>query len=415
MSYRTYIRTVLKNLNEKNIGSVNLEIAFTHHETKRKIRRYVNLEQYIHKNDFGRKGIKTHNRTSLRSLAYLIEKKKQELADTLRNLEIQYGEITPEIYDQSLKVSSDVKKDIFELLDMFIAYKKKTVDSRTVKKYNSLKTALEEYVEQSKFKNIYTSDITVAFLNEFTAYLTDERDLGVDTINKYQSCFNSFMDYLTNDLKINKNLAYREFKKTSRNRSSESKVVLLKEHVEKIINWIPEDERWEKVKDLFMFQIYEGIRFSDLERINRSFVKNDNLSFVMYKTKTRVTVPLHKNAKQILQKYDYNLGGICKALKNYNLDLKSMCRKAGLTEPVSQLKIKINAKIPQSTELCELVSSHVGRTTFVTNCLVSGISPFIVMSFTGHTKVETLNFYMKIAGDMTQDAYKKFEQYFDFK
>jgi hypothetical protein len=37
------------------------------------------------------------------------------------------------------------------------------------------------------------------------------------------------------------------------------------------------------------------------------------------------------------------------------------------------------------------------------------------MSFTGHTKVETLNFYMKIAGDMTQDAYKKFEQYFDFK
>lgn len=415
MSYRTYIRTVLKNLNEKNIGSVNFEIAFTHHETKRKIRRYVNLEQYVHKNDFGRKGIKTHNRTSLRSLAYLVEKKKQELADTLRNLEIQSGEITPEIYDQSLKVSSDSRKDIFELFNKFIAFKKKTVDARTVKKYNSLKTALEEFVEQSRFKNIYTSDITVEFLQDFTAFLTDDRDLGVDTINKYQSCFNSFMDYLTNDIKVNKNIAYKEFKKTSRNRSSESKIVLLKEHVEKIVNWKPDNERYERVKNLFLFQIYTGVRFSDLERINKSFVKNDKLSFIMYKTKTRVTIPLHVSAIEILKKYGYDLGTICKALKNYNLDLKAMCRKAGLTEEVSLLKIKLNAKIPQNTELCELVSSHVGRTTFVTNCLISGISPFIVMTFTGHTKIETLNYYMKIAGDMTQDAFKKFEQYFDFK
>ncbi len=33
--------------------------------------------------------------------------KKQELEELLRNLEIEHGEITPEIYDQSQKVSAD--------------------------------------------------------------------------------------------------------------------------------------------------------------------------------------------------------------------------------------------------------------------------------------------------------------------
>lgn len=413
MSYRTYIRTLLKNVNEKGIGSVNLEIAFTHKETKRKIRRYVNTEQYIHKNDIGSKGIKT-NKESLKTLSHLISKKKQELADLLRNLEIEHGEITPEIYDQSQLVSIDSRKDIFELFEKFLESKKKTVEQRTVKKYKSVKIALEAYIKQSKFKNIYCSDITIEFLNDFGSYLTEERDLCVDTVNKYQSCFNTFMDYITNDIKVNKNLAYRDFKKTSRNRSSESKIVLLKEHVAKIVNWKSDNERYGKVRDLFVFQILTGIRFSDLERVNKSFVKNDRLSFVMYKTSTRVNIPLHKKAIEILNKYDYQLGEICKALKNYNLDIKEVCKRAGLTDEISILKIKLNAKISKNTPLYQLTSSHVGRTTFVTNCIISGISPYIVMSFTGHSKIETLTYYMKIAGDMTQDAFKKYEQYFDF-
>jgi site-specific recombinase XerD len=374
----------------------------------------VNTEQYIHKTDFGTKGIKT-TRNDLKSLAHLVNIKKQELADLLRNLEIQHGEITPEIFDQSQKVSADSKKDIFELYDKFIEFKKRTVDQRTIKKYNSLKVALEEYVQQSRYKTVYTSDITNVFLNDFTGYMSDERDLSVNTINKYQSCFHSFMDYITDEIKVNKNIAYKEFKKTNRNRNSESKVVLLREHVKKIIDWKPDNDRYEKVRDLFVFQILTGVRFSDLERINKSFVKNQYMSFVMFKTATRVNIPLHPKASEILLKYDYKLGEACKAIQNYNSDIKEVCKRAGLTEEISNLNIKLNKKITTDTPLYKLVSSHVGRTTFVTNCLISGISPFIVMSYTGHTKIETLSFYMKLAGDMTQDAFKKYEEYFDFQ
>jgi hypothetical protein len=62
----------------------------------------------------------------------------------------------------------------------------------------------------------------------------------------------------------------------------------------------------------------------------------------------------------------------------------------------------------------KLISTHVGRVTFITNCLISGITPYIVMDYTGHTEIETLSSYMRIAGNMAKDAFTKYEEYFKF-
>jgi site-specific recombinase XerD len=414
MSYKIFIRTLLKNINEKDIGCINFEISFTHKTNKKKIRRYVNTSQYINKNDFGKSGIKA-NREDLKTLKFLIEKKKQETAEFLRNLEIKNGKISPEIYDDAIKASEDSKKNIFELFEIFLEYKKRTKTFRTYQKFASIKTALTKFAESKNLKNIYPSDISKNFLTDFTVYLTEKRGLSNETLNKYQSGFNTFMDYITKDLGITDNLAYRDFEKVSRNRESDTKVVLLKEHIRKINKYKPKNKRFELVKDLFLFQIFTGIRYSDLVRVKKSFVQNNQLSFVMYKTRTMVSIPLHTKAKAILIKYDYNLGEQAKSLKNYNLDLKALCRSAGLTEEVSTLKLKLTEAIPDDTPLCDLVSSHVGRTTFITNCLVSGISPFIVKSYSGHKKIETLAYYMKLAGNISQDAFQKFQDYLNFR
>ena len=414
MSHKIYLRTVLKNINEKNIGCINIEIAFVHKINKKKTRRYVNTNQYIHKNDYGRNGIKT-NREDLKSLRHLVEKKKLETSEFLRNLEIKNEKISPEVYDNAIKISEEAKKDIFILFEQFLEFKKKTKTYRTYQKFKTIKVALEEFSQKNKLKNIYPSDISKKFLMDFTIFLTETRKLGIDTLNKYQSGFNTFMDYISDDLKINDNYAYKEFEKVTRNRESDSKVVLLKEHIRKIIKYKPTNKRYEKVKDLFLFQIFTGIRYSDLIRIKKSFVSNDQLSFIMFKTKRRVSIPLHKKAKSILLKYNYSLGEQAKALKNYNLDLKTLCRNAGLTDEVSTLKLKLTDKISDDTPLCDLISSHVGRTTFITNCLISGISPYIVMSYSGHKKIDTLTYYMKLAGNTSTDVFQRFQDYLNFR
>jgi len=233
MSYKTYLRTILKNINDKNIGCINIEIAFTHKINKKKTRRYVNTNQYISINDFGKNGLKT-NREDLKTLSHLINKKKLETAEFLRNLEIDNGTISPEIYDNAIKVDETSKKDIFQLFELFLTFKKRTKSYRTYQKFNTIKLALQKFANKNNLKNIYPSDMTKKFLSDFTIYLTEERKLGIDTLNKYQSGFNTFMDYIAKDLGINSNLSYRDFEKVSRNRESDTKVVLLKEHVRKI-------------------------------------------------------------------------------------------------------------------------------------------------------------------------------------
>nr|WP_319571269.1 phage integrase SAM-like domain-containing protein [uncultured Draconibacterium sp.] len=416
MSYNTNVRFVLKNINSKDVGCVNLEIVFIHKDNKKKIRRYVNTGEYVHKTDFDSNGIKSY-RHLLKSAKLLVEKRKLEFEELLRNLELNNGEITPDIYDVSQRINEDAKKNIFQLFDKFIEFKTKKVESRTIQKYNTLKVVLEDFIPKKKHKNTYTTDITLDFLEELTTYLSDKKDLSINTIAKYQSVLNTFMDYLTDTLKVNKNLAYKEYQKISRKKESESKVVLLKEHVQKIIDWTTDDKTLETVKDLFLFQIMTGVRISDLLRISKYFVKNKMLSFQMFKTTTTVNIPLHPMAKEILTKYDYTIGKKCKEIgeNQYNTFIKDVCKNAGLTEEVSSLRITLNKKIPVETPLYKLVSSHVGRTTFVTNCLISGISPFIVMGYTGHRKIETLHYYMKIAGDISQDAFIKYEDYFKFE
>lgn len=146
MSYKTFISIKLKNINEKKVGCINLEITFTHKINKKKIRRYVNINQYINENDFGKFGIKT-NRDELKSIKFLVDKRKQETAELLRKLEIEHGSISPEIYDNAVKASEDAKKDIFKLFDSFLSNVKKTKTYRTYQKFDSIKTALKEFAE----------------------------------------------------------------------------------------------------------------------------------------------------------------------------------------------------------------------------------------------------------------------------
>jgi integrase len=412
MAYTTNLRLVLKNINNKGHGTLYFEINFVDKETKQKARRFVNLNERLFKNDFNRGKIK--NSYIYKTLKNIVDKKKVELEEQLRIIKIEKGDISPQIYDDFIRVSEDVKKDVISLFEEYIETKRKRVDEKTIKKYISLKNALIQFIEEEKLKKIYLSDIDVNLLDSFTDFLAEERELAINTINKYQSDLITFLDYLTNTKKINKNLAYKDFKKTPRDRNSNTRIVLLKDHVKLLVEWKPINERYEKVRDLFLFQILTGIRFSVLERVTKSWVNNGKLNFIMYKVPKSVSVPLHDIAMKILKKYNYELGEVCKSIQNYNQDLKEVGKLAGLTDTLNELKITLNRKIPRQTKMYKLLTSHVGRASFITNLIVAGVSPYIIMSYTGHSKITTLDYYFKLAGDMDSIAFEKFKTYMVF-
>ena len=412
MAYTTNVRTVLKNTNKDKIGTLFLEIVFIETNTKKKVRRYINSGQKINEDDVVKAKIKQVERT--KSTRQIIEIKLVEINQKLRSLQLTHGELTPEIYDKSIVSNEHAKKTVIELYGDFIKHVEANFEPLTKKKHETVKGFIEDFTIKKNISTLYINDINKNFYKDFTKYLKEDKKHAPQTINKYQGCLKTFLKYLTEELDLNQNKVHEQFKKDSKKVEGGSKVVLLKEHVKAIVDWIPSDERYGLVRDLFLFQILTGIRFSDLVNVNKSYVVNHSLSFEMWKVGKRVTIPLHPLAINILKKYNYSLGEKCKALKNYNLDIKTVCERAGLTETIHTLKIKLSRKVTDETKLFKLVSSHVGRTTFITNCLISGISPYLVMEYTGHEKIETLSIYMRIAGDMAKDAFTKYEEYFKF-
>ena len=233
-----------------------------------------------------------------KDLRHLIEKKRIEISSFLRDIEIEKSEISPNLYDEKSASDVHVKLDILSLYDKFLIYKKNTIEIRTYQKYETVKTILAEFIKHYKKGRIYIPDIDKQFWDSFTKYLSVQKNHAVTTINKYQSCLNSFFEYLAEDLRLILDGRHRKFKIISRKKESESKVILFKEHIGKLIKWKPADKRYEIVRDYFLFLVFTGIRYSDMVRVNKSFVKNNSLSFTMFKTSTYVSVPLHTQAKK---------------------------------------------------------------------------------------------------------------------
>jgi site-specific recombinase XerD len=412
MAYSTNVRTVLKNINKDKMGTLFLEIVFIDSDTKKKIRRYINTKQKVHEDDIVKAKLKQVERTKL--IRQIVEKKQVEVNDKLRALALEHGKLTPDIYDQSIVANIHARKTILELYDDFIKDVEDNFEPLTVKKHKTVKSLLKEYSEEKGKKKLFLNDINQGFYKEFTSFLKKTKKHAPQTVNKYQGCFKTFLKFLTEEMGLNQNEIHKKFKKESKKTEGGSKIVLLKEHIQKLVDWEPTNERYALVRDLFLFQVFTGIRYSDLVNVNKSYVKNNSLSFTMWKVEKNVTIPLHSFAMKILVKYNYSLGEQCKTLQNYNLDVKTVCQLAGLTDEIKSLKIKLSRKVSEDTPMWKLVSTHVGRTTFITNCLISGITPYIVMDYTGHEKIETLSGYMRIAGDMAKDAFTKFEEYFKF-
>ena len=80
------------------------------------------------------------------------------------------------------------------------------------------------------------------------------------------------------------------------------------------------DKTLEEVRDLFVFNSYVGLRYSDAVQISpENIVKIDGDSYiktVTQKTKTPITIPCNDVVLKILEKYKDTLTGLPRALSN---------------------------------------------------------------------------------------------------
>lgn len=197
-------------------------------------------------------------------------------------------------------------------------------------------------------------------------------------------------------------LTYNEFKAVRDLDLTEKKFyeLTLNDEIKKVGN-----KTLEKVRDLFLFGCYTGMRFSDLLAIRKSNIKNGYISFRVTKTKQLIEIPLLDEAKQIIDRYKTELK-ILPTMSNqkFNQYIKLVCELAGLTEEVEIVRYKGAKQIKEIFPKYKLISAHTSRKTYITVSLELGMSAEEVMQISGHTSYKSFKRYVHISRDRAKKA-----------
>ncbi len=196
-------------------------------------------------------------------------------------------------------------------------------------------------------------------------------------------------------------------------------VYLTFEELEQIEQTTDLPDYLENAKDWLIISCYLGQRVSDFLRFTSEMIRYEDgkplLEFTQQKTNKIMTIPVHKKVIELLEKRN---GQFPRQISdvNYNLYIKEVCQKAGLTYQVKGSK-KVETE-PESKkyrketgmyEKWELVSSHIGRRSFATNFYGSIPTTFLIY-ITGHsTEQMFLSYIGKSNKDLAKEMFKYFE------
>jgi integrase/recombinase XerD len=285
------------------------------------------------------------------------------------------------------------------ICDFFKSYKEsalevKRISKDTAKHYDTCRAALEEFIF-NKYgpKDINIKKIDYAFIEEFDRFL-HKKGIGLNTINgNYHKKLKTVFLYAEKQDLITSN-PYAKFKMKF---TPTHRDFLTNEELEKLKSFNLENHSFEKVRDIFLFSCYTGLRFSDALDLSMEQIRsNENTSFIyreQIKTGESINIPLVPEAMQIIEKYIDNENRVVKnkvlphiSNQNFNLYLKSIAGIVGLNKKLTH---------------------HVARHTFATFLLNKSVSLEVVSSLLGHTNIRTTQVYAKMQNKTVEDQVLK--------
>ena len=252
-------------------------------------------------------------------------------------------------------------------------------------------------------------------LNDYVTYLRDVKEMRNSTIGKQLSFLKWFLRWAFKK-GLHQNNAYDSYK--AKLKSTQKKIIFLTwEELNKLREFeIPAAKQaLDRVRDVFLFQCFTGLRYSDVFNLRRSDIKGDHIEVTTVKTSDSLIIELNKHSKAILDKYKdvaFEDDKVLPVITNQKMNdyLKELAELAGIDEPVRQTYYRGNERIDEVTPKYALLGTHAGRRTFICNALALGIPPQVVMKWTGHSDYKAMKPYIDIADDIKANAMSKFNQ-----
>lgn len=357
------------------------------------------------------------DRKNLILKAYSVAENKDNL--TSKWLE---GEIDKLLHPEKYKPIDEKPSTLFQYFDKFIKSAPQRKDKVTgrlisynnIQQYRATQKHLLAFAEIKRKKDFEFHQINQKFYADFIDYLQSEipetdsngkimvDDNGNVKLLKESFTANSVGKHIR-VLKLVLNEATREGINTSMAYSNfhvlteETDTVYLNEtELQKIketdFSQIPYLDR---VRDWFLLLAWTGCRFSDLEKMSKTDIKNGFITFRQQKTNTKVTIPLHPVVLEIFTKYDFNLPAPI-SNQRFNEYIKEVVKLSGIDSMETITRTVGGTLQSESKPKYQLVSSHTGRRSFCTNMYKRGLPTLMIMSISGHKTEKSFLKYIKV-------------------
>lgn len=341
--------------------------------------------------------------------------------EVVQNIFIQnnYGEISFEDLKEKLDYETGKTEHpklletptLFSFIEDYISQEQNKVSSNrdTWKKFITVFNHLKEYEKEKKL-SLDFSKINWQFLDDFTNWLyLPPRNHSINNASKIMEVVKQFMRE-AQKRELHENRVYQEKGFGVKRAKVKNKVRLTFEEINQLLELdLSDNERLEKVRDLFIVGAYTGLRFSDWHKIRRSNIIEDEegqlLQIMTKKTNTKVVIPILPTLEQILDKYSFNLPKI--SIQKFNEYIKEVCQIA--LEDNTFLRIYSESGTVQNeiTEKWRKISSHAARRSFASNFWEKGIPAALLMQITGHATEKQFFEYIDVKQEDTARQFAK--------
>lgn len=280
------------------------------------------------------------------------------------------------------------------------------VGYKTRREYEATFNYLKEYAQ--KFGEPDFIDMDMEFYQQFVDFLRnyEEKDkdgkvirsgLSINTIGNKIKTLKTILNAAT-EKGYNPYTKYKSenFKKIS---EESDNIYLTKDELNQFyLHDFSGNPHLERVRDLFIVASWTGVRFSDLQQITPEKIEGDYIRLKQQKTGDPVVIPIKKEVKEILEKYN---GRLPKPISNqkFNDYLKVAADEAKLNsvfvKTISHKGMKLEKEYPKH----KLISSHTARRSFCTNAYKDDIPTLSIMAISGHKTERAFIKYIKVEGE----------------
>ena len=293
------------------------------------------------------------------------------------------------------QVKTSSNKTFWEYYAEYIENVELKCAKNTVKKHKTSLDLLSKFSKNNRI-GIEFSMIDTEFYHKYVSFLITKMNHSNVTVAKYTQTLKQFLNYCSQRT-YNKNITYKTFTFSAKDPEI---ISLQKEEILALKNLdLCKNKYLDQVRDCFMFLCFTSLRYSDASNLKKNNITNDILKYVSIKTKTPVSVPLHPLAIDIINKYKNNeTEKLLPFISNQkmNAHLKDLGKQAELTRDVIKVKYYGSERREFPRKLYEVLTTHIGRKTFISYLFNQGMDSELIRSITNHKSLSSFARYNKI-------------------